>query len=637
MQALHKRHVQGAYVRSGFALTMWFFALATYIAPILHTNNFLGTSAAVAFLVLMNPPTLFLLKRTFSLRSIKIISNAINVLEVIGYTAVIYFLGGIEAVYLTPIYGILISYVGIVAPRKYPFFVASICAFCFALMVMLQYFHVLPAQTVIPGFIMPVQNQITDLSVVIGLLFVTAFVSSYTAALLKKNRDKLRLQNEALERKVADRTAELLRNNEKLTQELHARSEVEALLKASEEKYRLIFENSFDVIYTMDGSFNALDVSPSVKEILGYEPKELVGRPFQDLNLIAPESIEKAFADALHILAGGKVKASVYEMIAKDGTRKWGEISGAPLVRDGKVVAWISIGRDITERKRAEDEMRRARDELELRVQDRTKELAEARENAERANRAKSEFLANMSHELRTPLNAIIGFSEILRDPHFGRLNEEQEEFVGDISTSGKHLLDLINEILDLAKIESGKMELELSPTRFKKLLESSLTLFKEKAIKNRIRLSCETDGIPETLLVDERKIKQVIYNLLANAVKFTKDEGSVSLSGRYLSSDEIPRIASHLPAAMNLAQLNGEGKFVYVSVSDTGIGLKMEDIERIFLPFEQVDNSSSRQFTGTGLGLSLTRRLVELHGGAIWAESEGLGKGSRFSFLIPV
>ncbi len=256
--------------------------------------------------------------------------------------------------------------------------------------------------------------------------------------------------------------------------------------------------------------------------------------------------------------------------------------------------------------------------------------LIDTKQHAEASSRAKSEFLANMSHELRTPLNHIIGFTDLVLSRDFGGLTAEQEEFLKDVLSSSRHLLALINDVLDLSKVEAGKMQLDLAEVRVRELLVNSLVMVKEKSLKQAIRLSVEADGLPEWVQVDERKLKQVVYNLLSNAVKFTPAGGEVRLGAEVMEGSDLP----HLPAA---GDGNGHSRWLSVWVSDTGIGVEDKDLERIFNPFEQVEGSTSRKYQGTGLGLALTRRMVELHGGAIWAESGGAEKGSTFRLAIPL
>lgn len=263
-------------------------------------------------------------------------------------------------------------------------------------------------------------------------------------------------------------------------------------------------------------------------------------------------------------------------------------------------------------RKKAEDKISEYAETLEIKVDERTSELELAKQTSESANRAKSDFLANMSHELRTPLNAIIGFSEILEDGIAGPIADNQKELANDISTSGKHLLSLINDILDLSKVEAGKMELELGEFNLEELINGSLVMFKEKAMKHNIKIAAEVEARIGNIVADERKIKQVLYNLLSNAFKFTPDGGSVSVQARLVN-----------------------GNFIEISVEDTGIGISSEDQKKLFQPFQQIDSALSRKVPGTGLGLNLCKKFVELHGGRIWIESE-VGKGSRFVFVIP-
>jgi len=230
----------------------------------------------------------------------------------------------------------------------------------------------------------------------------------------------------------------------------------------------------------------------------------------------------------------------------------------------------------------------------------------------EAANRHKSEFLANVSHELRTPLNAIIGFSEVLLEKLFGELNDKQNEYVDDILSSGRHLLSLINDILDLSKIEAGRMELELTRFDLPSALENALTLVRERAARHGLKLESAIDRQLGEITGDERKFKQVLLNLLSNAVKFTPEGGKIRVSASLSDG------------------------FVIVSVADSGIGIAPEDHEKIFEEFRQVGSNYAQKREGTGLGLTLTRKFVEMHGGKIWVESE-LGKGSTFTFSLPI
>ena len=231
-----------------------------------------------------------------------------------------------------------------------------------------------------------------------------------------------------------------------------------------------------------------------------------------------------------------------------------------------------------------------------------------------------------MSHELRTPLNHIMGFTELILGKNFGDLNEIQEEYLTDINKSSQHLLALVDQILDVSKIEAGKLHLNKSEINLKQLLEQSLSIMDKAAARN-IRLTAKIDPIPETIIADELRVKQIVYNLLSNAVKFTKDGGNICLGARMVVGAK-----NGIPAETGTLRNELE-----ISVVDTGIGIRKEDLEKIFEPFSQLESSLSRKYPGTGLGLSLTRSLVEMHGGRIWVDSDGPGKGSSFRFTLPV
>jgi len=263
--------------------------------------------------------------------------------------------------------------------------------------------------------------------------------------------------------------------------------------------------------------------------------------------------------------------------------------------------------------------LRESTEGLEQRVRDQTQELAAALEEVEQksrqleaASRHKSEFLANMSHELRTPLNAIIGFSEVLREPIYGELNPRQKDYLDDIHSSGLHLLALINDILDLSKLEAGRMELQLSQFSLADALADALGTVRESARQSGLELDTRIDPAlgPALVQADERKVRQSVSNLLTNAVKFTPAGGKVLLSAQLRDSH------------------------AEVAVQDSGIGIAEEDQARIFDGFQQVTPDGLRQ--GTGLGLTLARKFIELHGGRIWVESHQ-GEGSTFTFMLPV
>jgi signal transduction histidine kinase len=249
--------------------------------------------------------------------------------------------------------------------------------------------------------------------------------------------------------------------------------------------------------------------------------------------------------------------------------------------------------------------------DLGTRVNQMNDELQRVYGELETASRHKSEFLANMSHELRTPLNAILGFSQVLEKRLFGELNEKQGEYIEDIRSSGSHLLSLINDVLDLSKVEAGQIELEVAPFSLREAVERGVVMVRERASKGGVALAAEVAPEVQVISGDERRIRQILFNLLSNAVKFTPTGGRVDVSAE---------------------RVDGE---IQVAVADTGAGIAPEDLDRIFEEFQQTDAGAQQQ-EGTGLGLALSKRLVELHGGRIWVESQ-VGVGSRFVFTLPV
>jgi PAS domain S-box-containing protein len=334
----------------------------------------------------------------------------------------------------------------------------------------------------------------------------------------------------------------------------------------------------------------------------GYSAEDMVGKGNTSL-LHTPEDIASGRVKALfeQALTTGKAEG-VFERRRKNGDRFTASVS-MTLRRDaaGTPIGYLMISKDITEQKQLEAQLTRKNEELE-----------EQYRRVQEANRLKSEFLANMSHELRTPLNAIIGFSELMHDGKVGAMAAPQKEYTGDILTSARHLLQLINDVLDLAKVESGKMEFHPEPVQLPKLVNEVRDVVRTLIARKSIKVSAEVDPGLTGLALDPGKLKQVLYNYLSNAIKFTGDGGSV-----------IVRARPEGPAHFRL------------EVQDDGIGIKPEDMHRLFVEFQQLDASIAKKYQGTGLGLALTKRIVEAQGGRVGVDSEA-GKGSTFYAVLP-
>jgi signal transduction histidine kinase/DNA-binding response OmpR family regulator len=355
------------------------------------------------------------------------------------------------------------------------------------------------------------------------------------------------------------------------------------------------------------------------------DPEEVIARAAA-LSLELGTPIAPGFEALVFKASRGIEDVYALTYVRKDGSRFPAMVSVTAL-RDSEdaIIGYLLIGTDNTARKAIEDERKR----LELALRQKNAEL-------EAASRMKSEFLANMSHELRTPLNAIIGFSEVLADGLIGDMTDKQRGFIGDIFSSGKHLLSLINDILDLSKVEAGKMLLDLDSVQVAALFTNSLSIVREKAASRRINLTMDTGLELGVVRADGRKVKQIVYNLLSNAVKFTAERGEVTLRASRVPRTAVGRLSGTRPGrAFPLAD-NDFQEFLEISVTDSGMGISPEAMEGLFKPFSQIDSGLSRKFEGTGLGLAMVKLLADLHGGAVAVES-AVGKGSRFTVWLPV
>ena len=373
------------------------------------------------------------------------------------------------------------------------------------------------------------------------------------------------------------------------------KKEAEQKLIEQQNLLRTVFSSTPEILVMKDKELRYRAVNQAFCRYAKRNETEIIGKT--DFDLFPRQEAEYLRRGDLEVLQSKK-SLTRNDHVDRDGKQLHFAVSKTPVLDSaGESSGLVISASDIT-------------DLLEV-----TEELEEAKKEAEAANGAKSEFLANISHELRTPLTAVIGFSEILASGLAGAINEKQKKYVKAILESGKYLLQLINDILDISKVECGKMQLDTSQINIKAFIEGSVIVVKERAAKRGIKIDVE---IPErigvqTIKADERKLRQVLYNLLSNAVKFTPSGGRVTV-GVGIKDDSLA-----------------------MYVKDTGIGIDPKEQKKIFDKFYQVRNKTKVMSSGTGLGLALTNRLAQLHGGKILMESEGLGKGSCFTCLLPV
>ncbi|KKI00487.1 ATPase [Methanosarcina sp. 1.H.T.1A.1] len=373
-----------------------------------------------------------------------------------------------------------------------------------------------------------------------------------------------------------------------VVRDITSRKRSEKMERESQERLKKLIDNALCGILLVDASTHEIvEVNQAAEEVIGLPKDKLLGNVCH--KFICPAEINKCPITDL----GQTVERSERVLLSNGRGEHLPVLKSVVPVIIGEKEYLIESFIDLSERKKAEQE------------------LLQAKLAAESANRAKSEFLTNMSHELRTPLTSIIGFSDVMLSGMSGEFNEQNKKFLNNIANSGKHLLTLINNILDLSKIEAGKMELDLEMFSVHEVFNDTRAVTSALALKKDISMKFNVE--PElSIYADRIRFKQVIYNLMSNAIKFTPKGGSVDVS-----------------AAKT-------GDSVRVSVSDTGIGISEENQKLLFQPFRQVDSSINRQYDGTGLGLALVRKFVELHGGRVWIESE-TGKGSTFTFELPL
>ncbi|MDS4015964.1 MAG: bacteriohemerythrin [Candidatus Accumulibacter sp.] len=396
--------------------------------------------------------------------------------------------------------------------------------------------------------------------------------------------------------------------------DISARKAAELLVQQQRDLAQFYLDTVQSLMLALDSEGRITMINRAGRELLGYTGDELLGRYWFTTCLPQDKGIKHSLPLFRRVIAG-ELKANLAGedmVICRDGSQRLIGWKTAPLIDDaGHIVGTLSSGADITERRAAEEELERYRTHLEVLVGQRTLELSAAKEAAETANRAKSDFLSSMSHELRTPMNAIIGFAQMLE--YDGELNANQRDSVQEILKASRHLLDLINEVLDLSRIESGRIELSLEATNVAAVVDDCRHLVEPLAAPYGIVLVTDVpDGTWVT--ADRVRLKQALLNLLSNAVKYNREQGRIHLVAQARQSDGGPRIS--------------------ISVADTGIGIAAERLNAVFQPFTRLVGEQS-EIEGTGIGLTITQRLIELMGGEIGAESE-LGVGSRFWIDLP-
>ncbi|MDJ0378759.1 response regulator [Cryobacterium sp. PH31-L1] len=394
-----------------------------------------------------------------------------------------------------------------------------------------------------------------------------------------------------------------------------AQSVLDQRLRDQQFYTRSLIESNIDALMMTDTMGIISDVNQQMVELTGRTRDELIGAPCRNF-FTDHARVDTAIRRAL---AENRVNDYELTVRALNGDETDVSYNAATFYdRDRVVQGVFASARDVTERKRFEQALKETNIEL------------------EHASRMKTEFLATMSHELRTPLNAIIGFSEALKDGLMGDMSESQRDYIGDIYTSGHHLLALINDILDLSKVEAGMMDIELEAVDVHSLLEQSLLIVRESASAHGIQLRFEGAddlGVPQ---LDMRKTKQIVYNLLSNAVKFTPDEGQVTLLAQRVPRSAVGKIDGSWPVHDFPLPKSGVTDFLEIRVIDTGMGISSGDMSKLFLAFSQIDSTLARRFEGTGLGLATVKQMVELQGGTV-AVASAEGEGASFAVWLPL
>ncbi|WP_394778928.1 PAS domain-containing sensor histidine kinase, partial [Undibacterium sp.] len=462
---------------------------------------------------------------------------------------------------------------------------------------------------------------------------VTEFMQTNTQHEEQKRLDESLNEslNESLRKRADNAESEMYRNVHALQQtnkQLNALNEAWSQLAA-------IVDGSDDGIISASLDGIVLSWNGGAQRLYGYRSEEAVGKTMASLT--APPGLGKErHAHEMRLLdrirEGQHIEHFELQSARRDGTPVSVSVTMSPIVNiQGQIVGASKIARDITRHKAVERMLR-----------EQSEEISKKNAELETANNMKSEFLANMSHELRTPLNAIIGFSAVMRDGLLGEVSDVQREYLGNIHSSGEHLLSLINDILDLSKVEAGKMRVEFEAIDVASLLKHALSIVTEKADVQQIRLDLdvagELHGQPAGVVADSRMLKQMMYNLLSNAVKFSHTGGRIHVKADIVNASQVGMFSAPSVWASLHMPLPGRPseQYLELSVEDRGIGIPPASLDKLFLPFSQLETGMQRKFQGTGLGLAMVRKLVEIHEGTVGVASAE-GQGTCFTMWLPL
>ena len=576
LEKLYKRHVKGSLVRSGASIAMWTVALMAFFAGAIKSHYLIGISASVLYLILINPPSLIGLKYITSRRLYEYFSLFINQLEIFGYTSIIYFCGGIEASYLALLYAALIAYVGVVAPRKHPFIVASLCVVTYNLMVGLVYLGYIPPIKLIPGDKLPLLTQLWILSVVTGLLYVVAYISATTANMLKMHKDKLNKQN-----------IELVRANDRLGREIDERKQAEEALRESEEKYRNLFNNAQVGMYRTrisDGKF--IEANDALARMFGYEDRADI---LEAEYITADNYVEPGMRDTLLAILSehGEFRNFEARLYRKDRSAAWFRYSGR-IYPEKECIEGVAA--NITEEKRLK------------------KQLLQAQKME-----AIGTLAGGIAHNFNNLLTGIVGNASLLlmdidsEHPHYKNLRNIEKQ----VQNGSK----LTAQLIGFAR--EGKYEVR--PISLNQLVQETSNTF--GITRKEIVIHQELDDKLYGIKADRGQLEQTLLNLCVNAADAMPGGGNLFLTTKNVThKDMVGKPFDPKP-----------GNYTRLTIRDDGAGMDKEIMERIFEPFYTTKGLAE----GTGLGLASAYGIIKAHGGYIDVDSEK-GHGTTFSIYLP-